>query len=283
MYAWGKIYKMDCQHFANFLSMRHILIALCCAVALHAAEPLVWNAYNLSDGPRYSAAPRRSMPARQTSLSGQNIYNDQMLRLNVGMGPAATFLTGTLSDQQWSYFGIALDVYLAIPSAALAQTARNIDPAFRKFVVSGFEQEYRPAYLGLIPTHLYLNPEVDKIGLMGATWQMATLTLFSVTPIQEFSWKIGARLPTITIAKVYGDSTVLEKSDWLFGIGASLHTKGVFHFSPRMNMSLEWTSTFYLPGDDMGIQPAGTQGIEKQWYVGTFGWLINYRFGLARL
>jgi len=263
--------------------MRHLLTLLLCVTALQATEPLAISAFDLGSATTLDARRPAPRSTRQTSLSGQNIYNDDMLRLNVGMGPAATFLGGTLGDQQWSYFGIALDVYLSVPQAALRESSRSVHPNFRKFVASGLDQEFRPAYLGLIPTHLYLNPEVDKIGIVGATWQMATLTLFSVTPVQEFSWKIGARLPTITIAKVYGDSTVLEKGDWLFGIGASLHTKGIFHFSPRMNMSLEWTSTFYLPGDDMGIHPAGTQDLEKHWYAGTFGWLINYRFGLARL
>lgn len=263
--------------------MRHILSILLLACAIHASDFLSWTAFSPTGIPAYSATRRRTMPAQHTSMSGQSIYNDDYLRLNVGMGPAFTDLRGTLDDQQWSYFGIALDVYLAIPPVALRESQRSVAPAFRKFIASGMNQEFRPAYLGLIPTHLYLNPKVDKVGIVGATWQMATLTLFSITPVQEFTWKVGARLPTITIAKVYGDSTVLEKGDWLLGIGASLHTKGVFHFSPRMNMSLEWTSTFYLPGDDIGIHPAGTQNIEKQWYAGTFGWLINYRFGLARL
>lgn len=262
--------------------MRHILFFLFLSTALQAFEPFTWNQLAPSGVPTYSAAPRRSIPARQTSVSGQTIYTDNMLRLNVGMGPAFTDLSGTLDDQQWSYFGIALDVYLSIPSRALKGTQRSVAPEFRKFITAGFDQEFRPAYLGLIPTHIYMNPEVDKVGIVGATWQMTTLTLFSVTPIQEFTFKAGARLPTITIAKVYGDSTVLRKSDWIYGIGASLHAKGIFHFSARMNMSLEWTSTFYLPGDDMGIHPVG-QDMEIQNYAGTFGWLINYRFGIAKM
>ncbi len=266
--------------------MKRILYAIAASLSLtiaNASEPLMWSAWR-TDIPEFAAArPSRTISARPRSVSGQALYSDDMLRLNVGVGPAVTDFRGTMDDQQWGYFGIALDVYLSVPAVALRETQRAVSPQFRKFVGTGFDQEFRPAYLGLIPTHIYMNPEVDKIGIMGATWQMATITLFSVTPVQEFTWKVDARLPTITIAKVYGDSTVLEKSDWLFGIGASAHTKGIFHFSPRLNMSLEWTSTFYLPGEDMGIHPNGTTGIEKQWYAGTFGWLINYRFGLARL
>ncbi|GHV11262.1 hypothetical protein AGMMS49938_01620 [Fibrobacterales bacterium] len=222
-------------------------------------------------------------PAKRTSVSGQTIYTDDMLRLNVGMGPAITDFTGALDKGQFAYLGIALDVYLSIPPAALREGRQAISPEFRRFVVADFEQEFRPAWMGLIPTHLYLNPEIGHMGLVGATWQMITLTLYSISPVQEFSWKVGVRAPTITVARVYNnDRTILRENDWLFGLGASLHTKAVFHFSVRMNMSLEWTSTFYLPGEDIGIQPSGTQGIEKQWYSGTFGWLINYRFGLTK-
>lgn len=196
-----------------------------------------------------------------------------LTRLNMGVGWNMTHVPGPIGQDSWQY-GLALDFFLVKPPGVVAAEDAKLksDFSFLRFYQKDENFWYKPFYLMLLPTQVFINPFKDN-QIWGGSMSFAEMWL-AFSPNKDVSFRLGASVPTITIFHASGDA--LRDSDWFLGLGASLKFKALGQFSESSGLAFGYTQSFYLPGDDTKFRyEDGTDG--KIWTLGSMSFQYYYR------
>jgi len=196
-----------------------------------------------------------------------------LTRLNVGAGWNMTHVPGPIGQDNWQY-GLALDFFLVKPPEVVAAEDAKLksDFNFLRFYQKGENFWYKPFYLMLLPTQVFINPFKEN-QIWGGSMSFAEMWV-AFSPNNDVSFRLGASVPTITIFHASGDA--LRDSDWFLGLGASLKFKALGQFSESSGLAFGYTQSFYLPGDDTEFRyEDGTDG--KIWTLGSMSFQYYYR------
>jgi len=217
---------------------------------------------------------KRSMSSKRAATSRKkSAPSGGLTRLNIGAGWNMTHVPGPIGKDNWQY-GLALDFFLVKPPGVVAAEDAKLkkDFSFLRFYQKGENFWYKPFYLMLLPTQVFINPFKDN-QIWGGSMSFAEMWL-AFSPNNDLSFRLGASLPTITVFHASGDA--LADSDWFLGLGASLKFKALGQFSESSGLSFGYTQSFYLPGDDTKFRyEDGTDG--KIWTLGSMSFQYYYR------
>ncbi len=100
--------------------------------------------------------------------------------VDVGIGPAAYWFFGPLTDNRWPmpHFGLKLNVYGVIDEEMIDANRRSIPPKYQKMAQGVTEVRISPSFL--IPDSLIISPKISSpnfggTGMYGATWRPLSL------------------------------------------------------------------------------------------------------------
>jgi len=191
--------------------------------------------------------------------------------LNVGVGPAAHFLTGKLQRDQLVHGGLRLQLFALIDQQVVRANRSQIPAKWRGRAAK--IKELRVGHL-LIPDTLFLSPKVGKTQMWGVTFRPLSLGFpISRRPVRLH---VGVGL-LATYAYIQSDDPALGTTHFLRpGLDARVDLE--IPLSKRFLVSLGWTSQFYPPQKVGG--PIDELGALKDslWHIGQAYLLLNYRF-----
>jgi hypothetical protein len=236
-------------------------------------------------GSNKNSATSRSGGLKSKSASRANT-DLSLIRFNVGLGPAFSRLTGELSDQHWQQ-GVAIDMYLVYQPDRINAMRKAMPSKYRGIIQANEEFISRPWFLAFIPTQIMISNWWDDISAWGLTLNAVEL-MYAMSPIEEFTLKVGFAGPTLTLLNINGEDLAVrnenDRSDWFIGVGISPKAKALMRFSDRFILSFGWTSALYLPGKDARItlDKNGELHEVTNWHIGTFDIQLHYRYGFMR-
>ncbi len=191
--------------------------------------------------------------------------------LNVGVGPAAHFLTGKLQRDQVVHGGLRLQLFALIDQAAVRANWDQIPAKWRGRASK--IKELRVGHL-LIPDTLFLSPKVNKTQMWGVTFRPLSLGIPLVR--RPVRLHVGVGL-IATYAYIQSDDPQLGTTHFLRpGLDARVDLE--IALTRRWLVSLGWTSQFYVPQKVGGpIDELGALE-DSLWHIGQAYLLLNYRF-----
>jgi hypothetical protein len=191
--------------------------------------------------------------------------------VDVGIGPAANWITGPIADDQWPHYGIKLSVLAILDQQLLRRERNRIPPAYREMITRMHEIRFSPSIL--IPDSLIISPKLPKTNtaIYGITWKPASVGLpFGEGPV-KLSLDAG-----VVLTSFYEYSTVLPSTFFLrpgLDIQADLEVMA----TPTFGFSIGWDSSFYIPervGHFWEIGPLN----QDIWHVGQAYFKFHFRF-----
>jgi hypothetical protein len=203
-------------------------------------------------------APLRALASRVT------------VPVDVGVGPAAYFITGPLQDDQLVHLGLELDVEAVIDREWVRENPNAIPRRYRKMAKDITEVRISPSIF--IPDALFISPKLRNTGMFGATWR--PLALAQPIGSGAVRLRLGAGL-LLTYAFIYSDLATLPTTHFLRP-GADLMAEVELKVTDSFLVSFGWASGFYIP------QKLGSLGFgaleESIWHVGQGFLQLHFRF-----
>lgn len=205
--------------------------------------------------------------------------------VQVGIGPAGYLLggpsidefgwEGRLFDDQPIHTGLRLSLTAVIDSELVEEHPGMVPRQYRSEIQDMGEVRYAPGILSVIPTDIYLSPEVNNTQIWGATW--TGLSLGAALPLDEV--RISASGSLIGTFK-YIRSDVLPEEHYIFARpGVELAVDFEVPIDERFLMSVGWTSKVYVPQDlDGNVGDVGEIDGDSLWHVGSFYLQGHFRF-----
>lgn len=173
--------------------------------------------------------------------------------VDVGVGPAAYWFFGPLTDNRWPtpHFGLKLNVAAVLDAEWIAANRSLVPGRYRKAAEDVDEVRITPSIF--IPDALIISPKVDSLGgtgIYGITWRPLAFRLPLGGKKQPGSWQksrgrfdLGAGL-LFTYAFIYSD--FLPTTHFLrpgIDLGANVELAASSNFL----VSFGWTSQLYVP------------------------------------
>jgi hypothetical protein len=196
--------------------------------------------------------------------------------VDVGVGPAAYFITGRIMDDQPVHLGLKISVQAIIDQATLQQNQSRIPPRLRARVLRMKEVRISPSIF--IPDALIISPAARNTGIYGVTWRPIGLNV----PLAEGE-TVRLRLQAgllVTYAFLHSKLAELPTTHFLrpgVDLGAELE---IFP-SPIFGVSIGWSSGLYLPQvlGRFAVQPRSADGPRARlWHFGQAFLKIHLRF-----
>jgi hypothetical protein len=196
--------------------------------------------------------------------------------INVGLGPAAYFITGDIQNDQAPHYGVKINLGAVITKKTIEENKGKIPKKYHSLV-----DKVGEAQIGhlLIPDALFISPKTQNTGIYGVTWQPININ----QPLLD-SWlklEVGAGL---LLSYAYIDQDIKTASGMttnqtthFFRPGLELLANLDLPFSDSFILSLGWSSGFYVPqtlGEFTGVS------VEENsiWHIGQAYALFNFRF-----
>jgi hypothetical protein len=193
---------------------------------------------------------------------------------NVGVGPAASFFTGPVGDDQIVHGGLRIAIFGVVDRKTRMANRDRIPSKYRKASAQAGEMRISPSIL--IPSSLWISPGVRNTGVYGITWRPIGFNV----PLSSSSVRLdfGAGL-LLSYAYVHSDS--LPSPTHFLRPGADLKAEIEIPLSESFLVSLGWASQFYPP------QEVGGSIIElgdldtSIWHIGQAFLQFHVRFPYA--
>lgn len=196
--------------------------------------------------------------------------------INIGLGPAAYFITGDIQTDQAPHYGIKIDLAAIISRKTIQDNKKKIPKKYHKLV-----NKVGQARIGhmLIPDALFISPKTNNTGIYGVTWQPLSLNQPLLNAWMKLDVGAGLLLSYAYIDRdiLNGDGTLSNQITHFFRPGLELSANLDLPFSESFVLSLGWSSGFYLPqtlGEFTGI----STGSDSIWHIGQAYALFNFRF-----
>lgn len=163
------------------------------------------------------------------------------LPVDIGVGPAAYWVSGAIANDQLAHFGIKLNIYAIISHALIAANINRVPAQYRKMALGIDEVEYQPSIF--IPDSLIISPRYANTGIYGATWRPIALTLLKVKRQTWVDLGVGVLL---TYAFIHSDK---------------LSSSPIHFLRPGLDLQFEWTIPVIQDAFAIGL------GAATQWYI----------------
>jgi hypothetical protein len=159
--------------------------------------------------------------------------------LDVGVGPAAYFISGPVYRDQPLHTGVKISLQAVLDRAWLRRNQAAIPRSYRKQAQQVEEIRISPSLF--IPDALIISPKVRDTGLYGLTWRPLGLNVPLATG--RFSLNLGAGL-LLTYAYLFSDT--LDDTHFLRP-GLDLGARAEVELTQSFLVSAGWSSGLYIP------------------------------------
>lgn len=195
--------------------------------------------------------------------------------VDVGVGPAAHFITGPMQDDQLAYAGLALSVEAVLNKRTIKKFRKQIPKKYRQAAMSMDEVRVSPSIL--IPDTLFISPKVDNTGMYGVSWRPIGLGIpLAKEPVR---WTLGAGL-RLTYAYVHSDTLAASQMHFIRP-GLDAATEIEVPLSKSFLVSFGWNSQLYIPQEIGGDVLAVGELDESIWHIGQGFLKLHFRFPYA--
>ena len=196
--------------------------------------------------------------------------------INVGVGPAAYYITGDIQNDHAPHYGLQIDLAAIISKKTIQDNKGKIPKKYHNIVNK--IGEARVGHM-LIPDSIFISPKTNNTSLYGVTWHPISVN----QPLLD-SWmklKVGAGL-LFTYANINRDipaTSTTEASNQVthfFRPGIDLRANLDLPFSESFILSLGWSSAFYVPqtlGEPWGVSTES----DSIWHIGQAYAILNIR------
>lgn len=208
-----------------------------------------------------------------TVISGL-VYGDSV-PLNLGFGPAVSYIPKIISDDQLLHYSLKLDIYAILDRDFIEAHKSRIPAKYRKFVEG--KDEIRISYI-FIPESLFISPKYQNTGIYGINFRPLSLGLPFIKT-STFKNKLGLGL-NLTYAYIYSDRIFDEKGSMNFlRPGLNLQFNNIVKITKRFFISFGLDFYFYIPQKIKDNSPIFETGdiSESMWFVGQAYILFNPR------
>jgi hypothetical protein len=199
--------------------------------------------------------------------------------VDVGIGPAAYVITGSVSADQPIYTGLKLSVQAIIDQATLQRHQDRIPARMRQQALRMKEVRFSPSIF--IPDALLISPAVKNTGIYGITWRPIALGV-PLADGKAARLGLGAGL-LITYAYIHSNRAAIPTTHFLRP-GIDLAAELELAPGRPVSLSFGWASGFYLPqelgGFGLGAAASGS-GIALEdtlWHFGQAFVKLHFRF-----
>ena len=188
--------------------------------------------------------------------------------LDVGVGPAAYFISGPVYRDQPLHTGVKISLQAVLDRQWLRRHQAVIPRSYRKRALGVDEIRISPSLF--IPDALIISPKVRNTGLYGVTWRPLGLTLPLATG--RFSLGLNAGL---LLTYAYLSSDTLADTHFLRP-GLDLGARAEVEVTESFLVSVGWSSGLYIPQElgGFGTAPLG----ESLFHFGQANLQLHVRF-----
>jgi len=193
--------------------------------------------------------------------------------VDIGVGPAAHFITGPIQDDQLVHTGLAVSVKAIISKALIKKYKNRIPEKYRDLALSVEEARISPSMF--IPDTLFISPAYDNTGMYGVSWRPASVgvTLLGSPGKFQVSANTGLRLTYLFI-----HSKSLPSPTHFLRPGLDLAGAAEVPFSKTIMTSLGWSSQVYIPQTVGGSLTSIGPSRDSIWHIGQAYLKFHYRF-----
>ena len=194
--------------------------------------------------------------------------------IDVGVGPAATWWTGSLAADQPAHWGVKLSVAAVLDRAFLQRNQARIPPRYRAMAARTDEVRIGPSIF--IPDALTISPKTAHTGMYGITWRPIALSIPLARGATALDLGAGALL---TYTFIHSDAFEWRWMNFARpGIDLSLRWE-VPIVPQRLLLTLGWASQFYLP-QALGASVYEPVQLDQPliWHVGQAFLQVHWRF-----
>jgi hypothetical protein len=197
--------------------------------------------------------------------------------VDVGIGPAAYFISGRVAEDQPVHTGLKISVQAIIDQATIQQHQNRIPRRLRARALRMKEVRISPSIL--IPDALILSPATRNTELYGITWRPLGLNVPLVEG-EAISLRLQAGL-LATYAFLRSKLAAIPTTHFLrpgLDAGAELEIFPV----PSFGISVGWSSGFYLPQafGSFAVKPPPGESTTRAtlWHLGQAFLKLHFRF-----
>jgi hypothetical protein len=227
----------------------------------------------VSPGVRRSAAGLCVIAAASSALATKAAAATEV-PVEIGIGPAAYFVTGPVQNDTLVHYGLRLNVEAVLDRAFIADHIREVPAQYQDMARRMNEVRVSPSLL--IPDALIVSPKPltlnQRTGMYGATWRPVSLGV----PFGERRAHLGFRAGLVLTA-FYLHSEVLP-STFFLRPGVELSASVVLELAyKKVYLSFGWASGLYVPqvlGTFVGTRPLD----QAIWHLGQAFLQLHFRF-----
>ncbi len=189
--------------------------------------------------------------------------------VDVGVGPAAYFISGPVYRDQPVHFGLKISVEAVIDQETLRKFRNQIPAQYRDALAHTSEVRFSPSIF--IPDALIISPKIWHTGLYGITWKPFSVGLPLTSGVVRTTIDAGVLLTAFYLQSDTLPSTFFARP------GLELKLESEVFLSRSVGVSVGWASGFYVPqelGTFIGFSPFS----QVVWHLGQAFLKVHYRF-----
>ncbi len=210
--------------------------------------------------------PRTQRPRTQRPRRQQNTRCPRMVNtpVQIGMGPAAQFISGPIQQDQVAHLG----GQLALTGVMLEETMRKhwrcFPVKYRRLLGTPKEVRAKPLVASLVPSELIVSPKIKNTGIYGIGWHLIGFGIAPISGPVRFDLKLS-----LPVKYMYIHSDTLFDGPMHF-LRPGLEGKAELEFMVTNDflLSLGWASQLFIPQRVGGrIMELGSIG-DSIWHIG---------------
>jgi len=204
--------------------------------------------------------------------TGTVIAKPVPVQANIGVAPAAHFVTGPVQGQQLFHPGLKLRVQGVIDEETIQKNKNKVPKKYRKHLKNVGEIRVSP--LWYLPDTLFISPKVETSQLYGVAFKPLALgTSIGSAP----RLMVGAGL-LFTYAFQQADGLNGGEPTHFIRPGLDLNVDLEIPFSREFLLSLGWSSQVYVPQEIGGFGIGEVPLEDSIWHIGQAYLMFHFRF-----
>lgn len=220
-----------------------------------------------------SEAFAQRRPARQPRQRPQPVT----IPLNIGIGPAALFMTGPIQDDQLVHGALIIDTFAVIDAVLIRKFAHRIPRQYRAALAGQPEVRFKPIELGLIPSNIIISPKLNGTGMYGLS--LRPISLGSAFYGRGTRFGVGAGLD---LTYIFIHSDTLASPTHFLRPGLDLQADFEVAVTDSFLFSIGWRSTLYPPQEVGGSILEWGDLDQSIWHVGQAYLMFHGRVPVTR-
>lgn len=196
---------------------------------------------------------------------------------NIGVGPAALFITGPIQDDQLAHGAVIIDTFAVLDAALIRKFAHRVPRQYRAALAGQPEVRFRPAELALVPSNIIVSPKINGTGMYGLTLRPIGLGTAFYGSGTRFGIKAGLDLTYIFI-----HSDTVPSPTHFLRPGLDLQADFEVAVTESFLFSIGWRSTLYPPQEVGGSILAWGELDQSIWHIGQAYLMLHGRVPVTR-